>query len=37
MNILITNGRVIDPATGRDEQAPIALSGGRVLAVGPEA
>ncbi len=34
MNLLITNGRMIDPASGRDEVADVALSGGRVVAIG---
>jgi dihydroorotase len=33
MNILITNGRVIDPASGFDEKVPVALAGGAVLAI----
>ena len=31
--ILITNGRVIDPASGFDEKVPVALAGGAVLAI----
>jgi dihydroorotase len=34
MKILIKNGRVIDPASNRDEIADVALGAGRVLAVG---
>ena len=34
MNILISNGRVVDPASGRDEQASVALADGAVHAVG---
>lgn len=34
MKILIQNGRVIDPANGRDEMADIAIAGGRILAIG---
>ena len=34
MKILIQNGRVIDPATGRDERADIAIAAGRILSVG---
>jgi len=34
MNILISNGRVIDPASGHDQQADIALAEGRVHAIG---
>jgi dihydroorotase len=37
MNLLITHGRVIDPASGRDEPADVALAGGRVVAIGPRA
>lgn len=33
MNILITNGRVIDPASGFDEKVPVALAGGAVAAI----
>ena len=33
-DIVITNGRVIDPAAGRDEVADVAISGGRITAVG---
>jgi dihydroorotase len=32
--LLFTNARVIDPATGRDEVADVAVSGGRVAAIG---
>jgi len=34
MNILISNGRVVDPASGRDEQAAVARADGVVHAVG---
>lgn len=34
MKILISNGRVIDPASGRDESADIAIAGGRIVAIG---
>jgi dihydroorotase len=34
MKILISNGRVIDPATGRDEVADVAIAAGRLVAVG---
>ncbi len=34
MKILIQNGRVMDPATGRDEIADIAVAAGRVIAIG---
>jgi dihydroorotase len=33
MNILIKNGRVIDPASGTDAVADVAIAAGRVLAV----
>ncbi len=34
MKILIQNGRVMDPASGRDEIADIAIAAGRVIAIG---
>ena len=34
MKILIQNGRVIDPASGRDEMADIAIAAGRIIAIG---
>ena len=34
MKILIKNGRVIDPASGRDEKADVAVAGSRILAIG---
>jgi dihydroorotase len=34
MKILISNGRVIDPASGRDEVADIAVAAGRIVAIG---
>ena len=34
MKILIQNGRVIDPATGRDERADLAIAAGRILTIG---
>ena len=34
MKILIKNGRVIDPASGRDELADVAIAAGRILAIG---
>jgi len=34
MKILIKNGRVIDPASGTDSQADVALAAGRILAIG---
>src|SRR5437763_2704185 len=35
MKILIQNGRVIDPASGRDEKADIAIAAGRIVSIGP--
>lgn len=34
MNIAIQGGRVIDPASGRDEVADIAIASGRIVAIG---
>ena len=34
MKILIQNGRVVDPATGRDELADVAIAAGRILTIG---
>ena len=34
MKILIRNGRVIDPASGRDEPADVAIAAGRIVAIG---
>ena len=34
MKILIKNGRVVDPASGRDEHADVAIAAGRVVAIG---
>ncbi len=34
MKILIRNGRVIDPASGRDELADVAIASGRILRIG---
>jgi dihydroorotase len=34
MKILIQNGRVMDPATGRDELADVAIAAGRIIAIG---
>jgi dihydroorotase len=34
MKILIRNGRVIDPASGRDERADIAIAAGRIVSIG---
>ena len=31
MKILISGGRVIDPATGRDELCDVAVAAGRML------
>jgi dihydroorotase len=33
MKILIRNGRVIDPASGRDERADVAIASGRIVAI----
>ncbi|MGI6207398.1 MAG: amidohydrolase/deacetylase family metallohydrolase [Anaerolineae bacterium] len=35
-DLVIRNGRVLDPATGRDEHADVALAGGRVARVAPD-
>ena len=34
MKILIRNGRVIDPASGRDELADVAIASGRIVGIG---
>ena len=34
MKILVHGGRVIDPASGRDELADVALAAGRIVAIG---
>ncbi len=34
MKILIRNGRVVDPASGRDELADVAIASGRILRIG---
>ena len=34
MKILIKNGRVIDPASGRDERADVAIASGRIVTIG---
>jgi dihydroorotase len=34
MKILIRNGRVIDPASGRDETGDVAIAAGRIVALG---
>ncbi len=35
MKLLIQGGRVIDPASGRDEQADVAVAAGRIVAISP--
>ena len=34
MKILITNGRIVDPATGRDEPGDVAIASGRIVKLG---
>ena len=34
MKILIENGHVVDPASGRDEVADVAIANGRILTIG---
>jgi dihydroorotase len=34
MKILIRNGRLIDPATGRDESGDVAIAAGRIVGLG---
>jgi dihydroorotase len=34
MKILIKNGRLLDPATGRDEPGDVAIAAGRVVSIG---
>ena len=34
MKILIQNGRIVDPASGRDETGDIAVAAGRIVAIG---
>jgi dihydroorotase len=34
MKVLITNGRVVDPASGRDERADVAIAAGRIVGIG---
>lgn len=37
MKILIRHGRVVDPASGRDETADVAIASGRVVGIGTAA
>ena len=37
MKLAIRNGRVVDPASGRDEVADIAIAGDRIVAIGAKA
>ena len=34
MKILIKSGRVVDPASGRDERADVAIAAGRIVSIG---
>ena len=34
MNILIKNGRLLDPATGLDRQGDMAIAAGRIVSLG---
>ena len=34
MNIVVRNGRLIDPASGRDQQADVAIASGRIVSIG---
>jgi len=34
MNILITNGRVVDPASGTDKTGDLAIADGKILSIG---
>ncbi len=34
MKILIKNGRIVDPASGRDETGDVAIAAGRIVALG---
>ena len=34
MKLLIKNGRIVDPASGRDERADLAIAAGRIVAIG---
>ena len=35
MYLQIKNGRVVDPASGRDEVADVAVAAGRIVSIGP--
>ncbi|HWJ75129.1 MAG TPA: amidohydrolase/deacetylase family metallohydrolase [Kaistia sp.] len=35
-SLLIRNGRVIDPASGFDQQADLAIADGKIVAIGPD-
>ncbi len=35
MKLLIRGGRVVDPAGGRDEEADVAIAGGRIVRIAP--
>ena len=35
--LLLTGGRVLDPASGVDDHLDVAIEDGRIVAVGPEA
>ena len=35
MKIVVRNGRVIDPASGRDEVTDLAIASGRIVGIGP--
>ena len=37
MRVLIQGGRVVDPASGRDERAAAAIAGDRIVAIGDKA
>jgi dihydroorotase len=34
VKLLIENGRVVDPASGRDERADVAIAAGRIVSIG---
>jgi dihydroorotase len=36
MDLVLRGGRVIDPASGRDEIVDIAFGGGKVAGIGPD-